>query len=138
MMNTFLAKLFGTKNNTINSTPSLVNVPTQVRSKLYDKYYQYYLECEFSHEDADLIASLFENSTMNAEHNFYSLNEIEKKGDLSLHCSASEVSIYCHNSNGEVVECHNIPLETAIMLHYQNIVRFERHSRHFLEYFWLV
>lgn len=135
-MNTILAKLFGTKNSIPTSTPSLV-VPIQVHSKLYDKYYQYYLERGFSHKDADLIASLFEESTMKAEP-FYSLSEMEGKGNLCLYCLGMETSIYCHNSNGEVVECHNIPLETAIMLHYQNIVRFERHSRHFLEYFWLV
>ena len=133
-MNTMLAKLLG-KNETNKCEVLFVK---KEHSKIYDKYYQYYLEQEYTPEDSDLIASLFEQSTFDAEVRFPSIDALRQKGNLCLFCLNGNTAIYCHDENGEVVEYHNISLETGILLHKQDIVTFERTSRHFLEWYLLV
>jgi hypothetical protein len=137
MMNSFFANLFGAKNTVV--MPIQI-VSEKKHTELYDTYFKYYTEREYSEEDADLIASLFEDSAMAAEPvGSYSLNEMRSKGRLSLYLfGGNGTQLCCHNKEGKIVEVHMVSLESAIFLHEQEVVYFERSSRHSLEYFGLL
>lgn len=134
MLNTILSRFTAKRNYRL---PALQVKP--VKRPIFDKYFKYYVEDGYSEQEANLIADIFQASADNADvFECSCIQELAKTNSLSMCCNGSGVGLYAcpFGTRDNQLVCR-ISLETALSLANNDLVQWERFSRHFLEYYFL-
>lgn len=103
---------------------------------VFDKYFKYYVGDGYSEQEAELIADIFQTSADNADIWEYNrIQELAETNSLSLYCGGNVGLYACPFGTGDNQLVCRISLETALSLADNDLVQWERVSRHFLEHY---
>lgn len=132
MLNTILSRFTAKR----NYFPALQVKP--VNRPIFDKYFKYFIEDGYSEQEANLIADIFQSSADEADvFECNCIQELAKTNSLSLCCNGSVGLYACPLGTHDNRLVCRISLETALSLANNDLVQWERFSRHFLEYYFL-